>query len=94
MIVCHGRLSKFLPFMSEFYYYPTGPPQLMLPEFLPQMVPVEDTRPSKRARPDEDNTRNIAVGQEETNNVPGLQTKDKGKKKLGRPQKGCEECKR
>lgn len=82
--------------LSEDYHNFAGPSQLFLPGVSFPLGLLEDMRPPKRARPDEDNSGNSVVGQEETNSIPGLvpQTKDKGKKKSGRPQKGCEECKR
>lgn len=82
--------------MSEYFYGFAGPSHVFLPEFPPPEEILEAARPSKRARPDEYINGNSVVSQDETNGhrVSAPQIKDKGKKKLGRPQKGCEECKR
>lgn len=77
-------------------YQPAGPSQLTLPD---PSLPIEDTgasRPPKRTRHNEDGTGEGHVGQleEGISVMVRPQSKDKGKKKLGRPQKGCEECKR
>lgn len=79
-----------------YHYHPAGPSQLTLPDFPPPIEISEASRPPKRARHNEDATGDGDDGQleDEINVAVGPQAKDKGKKKLGRPQKGCEECKR
>lgn len=81
--------------MSD-HYYLAAPPHFTPLELPLPIDIVEVTRPPKRIRHDEDVTGYGDLDQDETNvNVApvGPQTKnDKGKrKKLGRPQKGCEE---
>lgn len=75
-----------------YYMYSEESLQPTQPEDVPLAEIAEYIRPSKRARPDEVMNGNSDICQDNENIGP--QEQGKGKKRLGRPQKGCEECKR